>query len=73
LSSSSWSLHRRFSASPGSSTPVEAQGLRQRLEFAPGATTAAELIAAVAQHVELRDVSVFEPSIEDLVRTIYLR
>jgi ABC-2 type transport system ATP-binding protein len=52
---------------------VEAQGLRQRLEFSPGATTAAELIAAVAQHVELRDVSVFEPSIEDLVRTIYLR
>jgi ABC-2 type transport system ATP-binding protein len=52
---------------------VEAQGLRQRLEFSPGATTAAELIAAVARHVELRDVSVFEPSIEDLVRTIYLR
>jgi ABC-2 type transport system ATP-binding protein len=52
---------------------VEAQGLRQRLEFSPGATTAAELIAAVAQHVELRDVSVFESSIEDLVRTIYLR
>jgi ABC-2 type transport system ATP-binding protein len=51
---------------------VEAQGLRQRLEFT-AATTAAELIAAVAQRVELRDVAVDEPSIEDLVRTLYAR
>jgi ABC-2 type transport system ATP-binding protein len=52
---------------------VEAQGLRQRLEFSPTATTAAELIAAVVQRVELRDVAVDEPSIEDLVRTLYAR
>jgi len=52
---------------------VEAQGLRQRLEFAPGATTAAELIPEVARRVELRDVTVDEPSIEDLVRTLYAR
>jgi ABC-2 type transport system ATP-binding protein len=52
---------------------VEAQGLRQRLEFTAGTTTAAELIATVAQRVELRDVSVDEPSIEDLVRTLYAR
>ena len=50
---------------------VEAQGLRQRLEFSPAATTAAELIAAVARRVALRDVAVDEPSIEDLVRTLY--
>lgn len=50
---------------------VEAQGLRQRLEFSPAHTTAAELIAEVARHVELRDVTVDEPSIEDLVRTLY--
>ncbi|MBW0088456.1 ATP-binding cassette domain-containing protein [Pseudonocardia sp. KRD-184] len=49
---------------------VEAQGLRQRLEFT-GATTAAALIADVARRVEIRDVSVDEPSIEDLVRTLY--
>jgi ABC-2 type transport system ATP-binding protein len=49
---------------------VEAQGLRQRLEFT-AATTAAELIGAVTRRVELRDVSVDEPSIEDLVRTLY--
>ncbi len=50
---------------------VEAQGLRQRLEFDPRVATAAELIARVAQRVELRDVAVDEPSIEDLVRTLY--
>jgi ABC-2 type transport system ATP-binding protein len=49
---------------------TEAQGLRQRLEFT-GATTAAALIAEVARRVELRDVGVDEPSIEDLVRTLY--
>lgn len=49
---------------------VEAQGLRQRLEFT-GPTSAAELIGAVALRVELRDVSIDEPSIEDLVRTLY--
>jgi ABC-2 type transport system ATP-binding protein len=52
---------------------VEAQGMRQRLEFTPAATTAAELIAAVGQRAELRDVTVDEPSIEDLVRTLYAR
>jgi len=50
---------------------VEADGLRQRLAFAPGDTTAAALISAVAARVELRDVTVVEPSIEDLVRTLY--
>ncbi|TQM15305.1 ABC transporter ATP-binding protein [Pseudonocardia kunmingensis] len=50
---------------------VEADGMRQRLAFAPADTTAATLIAAVAARVELRDVTVVEPSIEDLVRTLY--
>jgi ABC-2 type transport system ATP-binding protein len=50
---------------------VEADGVRQRLAFAPSDTTAAALIAAVAERVELRDVTVVEPSIEDLVRTLY--
>ncbi|WP_232663853.1 ABC transporter ATP-binding protein [Pseudonocardia sp. TRM90224] len=49
---------------------VEAQGMRQRLAFGAG-TSAAELIAEVARRVELRDVTVDEPSIEDLVRTLY--
>ena len=49
---------------------VQAQGMRQRLEF-DRATSAAELIAEVARRVQLRDVAVDEPSIEDLVRTLY--
>ncbi len=51
---------------------VAAQGLRQRLEFGRG-TSAADLIAEVARRVPVRDVSVDEPSIEDLVRTLYRR
>jgi ABC-2 type transport system ATP-binding protein len=50
---------------------VEADGLRQRLAFGAADTTAAALIAAVAARVELRDVTVVEPSIEDLVRAFY--
>ena len=49
---------------------VEAGGLRQRLEFSRS-TSAADLIAAVARRAPLRDVTVDEPSIEDLVRTLY--
>ncbi|GAA2554919.1 ATP-binding cassette domain-containing protein [Pseudonocardia hydrocarbonoxydans] len=47
---------------------VEAQGMRQRLEFTG---SAAGLIAEAARRVEIRDVTVDEPSIEDLVRTLY--
>ena len=50
---------------------VEAGGLRQRLAFAPADTTAAAVIAAVAERAALRDVAVVEPSIESLVRTLY--
>jgi len=50
---------------------VEAGGLRQRLAFAPADTTAAAVIAAVAEQAALRDVAVVEPSIEALVRTLY--
>lgn len=50
---------------------VEAGGLRQRLAFEPGDATAAAVIAAVAQRAALRDVTVEEPSIEDLVRRLY--
>ncbi|MGH3546745.1 MAG: ABC transporter ATP-binding protein [Pseudonocardiaceae bacterium] len=50
---------------------VEAGGLRQRLAFLPSQTTAATLIADVARRVAVRDLTVTEPSIEDLVRTLY--
>ncbi len=49
----------------------EGDGLRQRLGFAPGTTTAAQVLAAVSQQVEVRDLTLEEPAIEDIVRTLY--
>ena len=51
---------------------TEGDGLRQRLAFSPQATTAAAVLAAVSQRVEVRDLSVEEPDIEDVVRRLYL-
>jgi ABC-2 type transport system ATP-binding protein len=50
---------------------VEGGGLRQRLAFSPGATTAAAVLAAVSEAAEVRDLSVEEPDIEDVVRRLY--
>jgi ABC-2 type transport system ATP-binding protein len=51
---------------------VEADGLRQHLAFRKEDTTAAAVVAAVAARVELRDLAVNEPDIEDVVRRLYL-
>ena len=59
--------------------PVEAPGVRvervdgprQWLRFRRADTTAAEVIAAVAARVRLRDLTIEEPAIEDIVRRIY--
>ncbi|MGV9751000.1 ABC transporter ATP-binding protein [Nocardia farcinica] len=50
---------------------TEAGGLRQRLAFDAEQTTAAHLLAAVSARAEVRDLSVEEPEIEDVVRRIY--
>ncbi|WP_426563615.1 ABC transporter ATP-binding protein [Angustibacter sp. McL0619] len=50
----------------------QGEGLRQRLAFAPETTTAATVLSAVADRVEVRDLSVEEPDIEDVVRRLYL-
>jgi ABC-2 type transport system ATP-binding protein len=50
---------------------VEAGGLRQHLAFRPDETTAAEVVAAVSARIPLRDLTVTEPDIEDVVRRIY--
>jgi viologen exporter family transport system ATP-binding protein len=50
---------------------VEANGLRQQLAFSTEQTSAAQLIAAVVARVAVRDLLVVEPSIEDVVRTLY--
>jgi ABC-2 type transport system ATP-binding protein len=50
----------------------EGGGLRQRLAFDDAATTAAAVLSAVSERVEVRDLSVEEPDVEDVVRRIYL-
>jgi len=49
----------------------EAHGLRQRLAFDAETTTAARVLAAVADRAEVLDLTVEEPDIEDVVRRIY--
>ncbi|KAA8887682.1 ATP-binding cassette domain-containing protein [Nocardia colli] len=49
----------------------EAGGMRQRLAFDPEKTTAAQLLALVSDRAEVRDLSIEEPEIEDVVRRIY--
>ena len=51
---------------------VQAGGLRQRLAFSPERTTAAAVLAAVAERAPVRDLTVDEPDIEDVVRRLYL-
>lgn len=49
----------------------QAQGLRQRLAFDAAHVTAATVLAGVAEHAQVRDLSIEEPDIEDVVRRIY--
>ncbi|WP_446666174.1 ABC transporter ATP-binding protein [Flexivirga sp. B27] len=49
----------------------EVAGARQRLAFDSEMTTAAAVLAAVGEHAQLRDLSIEEPDIEDVVRRIY--
>jgi ABC-2 type transport system ATP-binding protein len=49
----------------------ESDGLRQRLAFDSGATTAAAVLAHVSARHEVRDLTIEEPDIEDVVRRIY--
>ena len=49
----------------------ESRGLQQRLAFDAERTTAAAVLAAVSERVEVRDLSIEEPDIEDVVRRLY--
>jgi ABC-2 type transport system ATP-binding protein len=51
---------------------VKVDGPRQWLRFRRDHTTAAELIADLAARYQLRDLTVEEPAIEDIVRRIYI-
>lgn len=49
----------------------EGAGMRQRLAFDTEITTAAQLLTAVSARAEVRDLSIEEPDIEDVVRRLY--
>jgi len=49
----------------------QAHGLRQRIAFNAEHTTAAQVLAAVNERAEVRDLSIEEPDIEDVVRRVY--
>lgn len=49
----------------------EGAGLRQRLGFDSATTTVPAVLAAIAERAEVRDLSIEEPDIEDVVRRIY--
>jgi len=51
----------------------ELDGMRQRLAFSPERTTAARVLAEVTAQVDVRDLTLEEPAIEDIVRTLYTR
>jgi ABC-2 type transport system ATP-binding protein len=55
---------------PGA-TVTRVDGPRQWLRFYRGETTAAAVISAVAETGRLRDLTIEEPAIEDIVRRIY--
>ena len=50
---------------------IRADGLRRWLRFRRVEVTAAELIAAVSARYRIRDLTIEEPEIEDIVRRIY--
>lgn len=49
----------------------ELDGQRQRLAFSPHQTTAARVLAEVSAMTEVIDLTLEEPAIEDIVRTLY--
>ncbi len=50
---------------------VESGGQRHRLGFTPEQTTAAMILEAVSQRAQVRDLTIEEPDIEDVVRRLY--
>lgn len=52
-------------------TVVRNEGSQQWIEFDRTVTTAASLVAAIGTHHVLKDLSIEEPAIEDLIRSLY--
>jgi ABC-2 type transport system ATP-binding protein len=49
---------------------LAAGGLRQQLAMTPGETTTARVLADVATRVEIRNFSVQEPALDDVIRLL---
>ena len=58
---------------PARTLAVDAGGIRHRIAFSGDALTVPALLTAINQQVEVRDLSLREPAIEDLVRQISAR
>ena len=52
-------------------TDCDPTGVRQSFTFSPADTTAAAVLAAVSARAQVRDLTIEEPSIESIVRTLY--
>ncbi|MGD7707499.1 ABC transporter ATP-binding protein [Microlunatus sp. Y2014] len=51
----------------------ELDGLRQAFRFHPATVTAAQVVAAASAYAPINDLTLEEPAIEDIVRTLYER
>ena len=65
--------HAPLAVSGAEQVGSELGGLRQRFAFSPEETTAAQVLAAVGALAEIRDLTLTEPAIEDIVATLYRR
>jgi ABC-2 type transport system ATP-binding protein len=51
---------------------VRVEGARQWLRFDGGMTSAAEVLASVSRQADVRDLSIEETDIDEIVRRIYV-
>jgi len=65
--------HEPLAVGSGRYVSSELGGQRQRIAFSPGQTTAARVLAEVSAQVDVLDLTLEEPAIEDIVRTLYSR
>lgn len=65
--------HRPLAVASGRYVSSELDGQRQRIAFSPQQTTAARVLAEVSAQVDVLDLTLEEPAIEDIVRTLYSR
>ena len=63
--------HPNLAVTHATNAGSELDGQRQRLAFSPTDTTAARVLADVTAQVEVVDLTLEEPAIEDIVRTLY--